>query len=88
MGCKKVAASNVESVFSGAGKFTEEAKLTGPVLLQRIVKLHYNFKYKFLRPPMNAITTCYNKKHGHEHNKANPVPPAPGQPGSSATPLS
>lgn len=44
MGCKKVAASNVESVFSGAGKFTEEAKLTGPVLLQRIVKLHYNFK--------------------------------------------
>ena len=49
MGCKKVAASNVESVFSGAGNFTEEAKLTGPVLLQRIVKLHYNFKYSHTR---------------------------------------
>ena len=73
-------------VFSGAGKFAEEAKSAGPVLLQRVVKLHYNWKYKFLRVPMQAITTRYNKKHGHEHNEANPVPPppaAPGQPGPS-----
>ena len=35
VGCKKVAAANVESVFSGAGKFTLEAKSTGPVYLRQ-----------------------------------------------------
>jgi len=50
VGCKMAAAGNVESVFSGAGKFCEEAPSAGPTLLQRIVKLHYNWKYIFLRP--------------------------------------
>jgi len=55
IGCKKSAAVNIESVFSGAGKFTAEAPSTGSELLSRIVKLHYNWKYLFLRPTMSQI---------------------------------
>ena len=45
VGCKKSAAANVESVFSGAGKFTDEAKSAGHVLISRIVRLHYQYNY-------------------------------------------
>ena len=62
VGCKKAAAANVESVFSGAGKFTSEAPSTGAKLLQRMVKLHYNWKYPFLRPTMEKIIGRYNLK--------------------------
>ena len=34
VGPLKAAAANVETVFSGAGKFTEEARSTGAVLLR------------------------------------------------------
>jgi len=47
--------TNFESVFSGAGKFTAEAPWTGAELLSRMVKLHYNWKYLFLRPTMSKI---------------------------------
>ena len=56
-----MAAANVESVFSGAGKFTLEAKSTGPVYLRQIVKVHNNWKYLCLRPTEEAIiarATC------------------------------
>lgn len=43
---KKSAAAYVESVFSGAGKFTAEAKSAGLKLLERMVKLH-NWKYLY-----------------------------------------
>ena len=62
VGCKKAAAANVESVFSGAGKFTSEAKSTGPTLLSRIIKSHYNWKYVFLRPTVGEITERYLAK--------------------------
>ena len=62
VGCKKAAAANVEFVFSGAGKFTSEAPSTGAKLLQRMVKLHYNWKYPFLRPTMEKIIGRYNLK--------------------------
>ena len=54
VGCKKAAAANVESVFSGAGKFTQEAKSAGHMLLSRMVRLHYNWKYPFLRPTIEG----------------------------------
>lgn len=60
--CKKSASANVESVFSGAGQFMDEAGTSGPVLLQRIVKLHYNWKYKFVRPTIDEVIELYNKK--------------------------
>ena len=53
--CKKAAAANVETVFSGAGKFTDEAPSTGAALLSRIVKLHYNWKYEFLQPTLKEV---------------------------------
>jgi len=65
VGCKKSAAANVESVFSGAGKFTAEASSTGSELLSRMVKLHYNLKYLFLRPTMSKIIEPYNFKFQH-----------------------
>ena len=62
VGCKKAAAANVESVFSGAGKFTEEAKSAGHMLLSRMVRLHYNWKYPFLQPSIKEIIERYNVK--------------------------
>ena len=46
---------------SGAGKFTDEAKHSGPVLISRMVKLHYNWKYIFLRPTVKQVIERYNK---------------------------
>ena len=73
VGCKKAAAANVESVFSGAGKFTTEAPSVGAKLLQRMVKLHYNWKYTFLRPSLAKIIERYNLKFGAKQ----PAPPSP-----------
>ena len=39
-----------------------QAKSVGPTLLQRMMKLHYNFKYKFLRPTIDAVVERYNAK--------------------------
>ena len=54
--------TNVESVFSGAGKFTDEAKSAGHKLVSRITKLHYDWKYKFLHPTNQQVVERYNKK--------------------------
>ena len=62
VGCKKSAAANVESVFSGAGKFTEEAGSAGHKLISRIVRLHYNWKYPFLRPTTQQVCNRYMAK--------------------------
>ena len=62
VGCKKAAAANVESVFSGAGKFASEAVRVGPTLLSRMIKLHYNWKYIFLRPTVKEIIKRYQQK--------------------------
>ena len=62
VGCKKVASANVETVFSGAGKFTEEAKSVGSTLLRRVVKMHYNWKFPFLRPSTMEVVARYNQK--------------------------
>ena len=62
VGCNRAAAANVESVFSGAGKFTEEAKSLGSLLLGRMVKLHYNWKYEFVRPTIEEVTARYKLK--------------------------
>ena len=66
-GCKKSAAANVESVSAGASKFTAEAPSTGAELLSRMVKLHYNWKYLFLRPTMVQIIKRYNLKFPNMH---------------------
>jgi len=39
-----------------------QAPLAGPALLSRIVKLHYNWKYMFLRPTLIKIIQRYNIK--------------------------
>ena len=62
MGCKKAASAHVETVFSGAGKFTEEAKSARPVFLRVMIKLHYNWKYAFLRPSNKEVTDRYSQK--------------------------
>ena len=49
----------METVFSGAGKFTEEAGSARPTLLRRMVKLHYNWKYSFLRPSLKEVEDRY-----------------------------
>ena len=65
VGCKQSVATSFESVFSGAGKFTAEAPWNGAELLSRMVKLHYNWKYLFLRPTMLQIIERYNLKFQH-----------------------
>ena len=63
VGPNKAASANVETVFSGAGKFSKEAELASPDLLRRMVRLHYAWKYAFLRAPNKDIVDRYNKKH-------------------------
>ena len=60
--CKKAASGNVESVFSGASQFTEEAPLTGARFLAYLIKLHYNWKYSFLHPTDEEIIERYDHK--------------------------
>ena len=67
----KAGAANIETVFSGVGKFTEEARSSGPVLLRQMARLHYNWKYSFLRPTTKEVVERYNAKHH---------PPAPAAP--------
>ena len=61
VGPKKAAAANVDSVFSGAGKFTDEAKSAGPKLVSRVTKLHYDWKYDFLYPTNKQVVDRYNQ---------------------------
>ena len=86
VGCKKAAAANVESVFSGAGKFTQEAKGAGHMLLSRMVRLHYNWKYPFLRPTIEEVVKRYLEKfHKKEAAAPSPAPqPSAGEASSSA----
>ena len=54
----------VEYAEPGAGKFTDEATgSAGHVLLRRMVKLHYNWKYKFVRPTVEEVCARYTVKH-------------------------
>ena len=81
---KKTAAANVETVFSGAGKFVSEAKSTGPTLLQRITRLHYNWKYIFLRSTIDQVVKRYVSKFGKSDGPS-AVTPAPPPAADAAT---
>ena len=63
VGCIRSAAASVETVFSGAGKFMDEAPGTGAKLLRGIVRCHHLYKYKFIRPSIPAAVARYNQKH-------------------------
>jgi hypothetical protein len=60
------------------GKFTDEASSAGHVLLRRMVKLHYNWKYKFVRPTVEEVCAPYKIKHaqGGARQVAAPAPAA------------
>ena len=69
----------------------EEAPSTGPKLLSRMVKLHYDWQYDFLRPTEKELVPRYNEKwHGAlvpaaHVGVATPAPaPAPVLAGSGA----
>ena len=76
VGCKRSAAANVETVFSGAGKFMEEASSAGHVLMRRMIKLHYNWKYIFIRPTAEEVCARYLAKHGQGGARPPPAPAA------------
>ena len=63
VGPNRAASANVETVFSGAGRFSKEAEKASADLLRRIVRLHYAWKYPFLRPPVAEVVNRYNAKH-------------------------
>ena len=50
-----------------------QATFAGPTLLQRMVKLHYNWKYIFLRPTIEEITKRYKDKFGRPSSDASPA---------------
>ena len=81
---KKAGAANVETVFSGAGKFMKEAESTGPKLLQRMTKLHYNWKYVFLRPTLAKVVAHYNSKFRASNSAVNSAAPAAAVPPAAA----
>ena len=63
VGCIRAAAGSVETVFSGAGKFMDEAPSSGAKLLSMMVRCHYLYKYEFIRPSIEAVVKLYNQKH-------------------------
>ena len=63
VGPNKAASANVETVFSGAGKFSKGAEKSSADLLRRVVRLHYAWKYSFLRAPVAEIVNRYNAKY-------------------------
>lgn len=77
---------------ASTGKFTEEATFTGAKLLSRMVKLHYDWKYPFLRPKVESVVKRYNLKFGNvapqaaEAEAASPGAASPGAPGPSPPP--
>ena len=85
VGCKRSAAANVETVFSGAGKFMEEASSAGHVqLLRRMIKLHYNWKYFFIRPTVEEVCARYLAKHGGRAKVCGRPAPRPQRPSPRA----
>lgn len=63
VGCIRAASASVETVFSGAGKFMEEAPSAGGALLRMMVRCHVNYGYWFLRPTIEEVVARYNQKH-------------------------
>ena len=53
-----------------------KAPLVGATLLERMIKLHYNWKYVFLRPSMAQIIARYKVKFGGDAATAT-APPSP-----------
>ena len=66
VGCAKVASSNVETVFSGAGRISAKSHKLDTGLLSDYAFLHYNYKYDWLRPTVQEIVEAYNKIYGKE----------------------
>jgi hypothetical protein len=64
-----------------------QAKSAGPNILKRMVKLHYNWKYEFLRPSIEEIVKRYKLKFHSVHAAfaAAPTPAAAPAPAAPAT---
>ena len=63
VGCIRAASASVETVFSGAGKFMEEAPSAGATLLRMMVRCNVNYQYWFIRPTLAEVIARYNLKH-------------------------
>ena len=66
----------------------EEAKSTGPTLLERITRMHHNWKYVFLRPTNAAVVQRYKSKFGDGRpaDAAGPSGTATGTPATGTPP--
>lgn len=60
---KRASSASVESVYSGATKFSNEAETAADSLLELYVFCHYNWKFTFLRPDMKKIASTYRQFH-------------------------
>ena len=61
---KKPASANVETVFSGAKKFSDDATTAHDDLLGGYVQNHINYTYEWLRPLVHDIVCAYMSIHG------------------------
>ena len=77
------ASVETQTVFSGAGKFMEEAPSAGAALLRMLVRCHVNYGYWFIRPTIAEVIARYNQKH-HPERKPAGVEPAQPEDGSAA----
>jgi len=66
VGCAKVARTNVETVFSGAGRLSMKSHCLGPQFLSDYAFMHYNYKYDWFRPTLEEIVDTYTKLYGKE----------------------
>ena len=63
---KKAASANVETVFCGAKKLSDNAPSMGDDLLGAYVSNHVNWQYEWLRPHVHDIVCNYLRVHGNE----------------------
>lgn len=63
---KRASSASVESVYSGATKFSNEAETADDSLLQLYVFCHYNWNLLFLRPDMKQMVSTYRHFHSND----------------------
>ena len=68
VGCAKVASSNVEDVFSGAGRLSAKSRTLNPETLSDYAFCHYSYGYSWLRPSLDEIFSAYNKIYGKDEH--------------------
>ena len=71
---KKAASANVETIFSGAKRLSDNATTMGDELLGAYVVNHANWTYEWMKPEVHDIVCAYLKEYGQVDSEDLPTP--------------